>query len=71
MPASRSACRQCRPLRFAATTIRLVDLCDRGRPGKITIDYHDAPIGVLATSTAKRAPGYISLGFPDPRRLIN
>jgi hypothetical protein len=24
---------------------------------------------VLASSLAKRAPGYTSLGFPDPRRL--
>jgi hypothetical protein len=24
---------------------------------------------VLASSLAKRAPGYVSLGFPDPRRL--
>ena len=32
-------------------------------------DYHDADTGVLAASLAKRAPGYVSLGFPDPRRL--
>jgi hypothetical protein len=25
--------------------------------------------GVLASSLAKRAPGYTSLGFPDPRKL--
>jgi hypothetical protein len=24
---------------------------------------------VLASSLAKRAPGYVSLGFPDPRKL--
>ena len=24
---------------------------------------------MLASSLAKRAPGYTSLGFPDPRRL--
>jgi hypothetical protein len=36
------------------------------RPG---CDYHDAETGVLAASLAKRAPGYVSLGFPDPRRL--
>jgi len=24
---------------------------------------------VLASSLAKRAPGYTSLGFPDPRKL--
>lgn len=32
-------------------------------------DYHDELTGVLASSLAKRAPGYISLGFPDPRKL--
>lgn len=31
-------------------------------------DYHDELTGVLASSLAKRAPGYTSLGFPDPRR---
>lgn len=38
-------------------------------PDKLTAevhDYHDAPTGVLASSLAKRAPGYVSLGFPDP-----
>jgi superfamily II DNA or RNA helicase len=40
-------------------------------PGKTTAevhDYHDINAGVLASSLAKRAPGYVSLGFPDPRR---
>jgi superfamily II DNA or RNA helicase len=32
-------------------------------------DYHDELTGVLASSLAKRAPGYTSLGFTDPRRL--
>ncbi len=32
-------------------------------------DYHDIATGVLASALAKRAPGYVSLGFPDPRRL--
>jgi superfamily II DNA or RNA helicase len=41
-------------------------------PGKTTAevhDYHDFATGVLASSLAKRARGYTSLGFPDPRRL--
>ena len=41
-------------------------------PGKTTAevhDYHDTATGVLASSLPKRAPGYTSLGFPDPRRL--
>jgi hypothetical protein len=32
-------------------------------------DYHDELTGVLASSLTKRAPGYTSLGFPDPRKL--
>jgi hypothetical protein len=42
-------------------------------PGKTTAeihDYLDQRTGVLAASLAKRAPGYTSLGFPDPRRLV-
>jgi superfamily II DNA or RNA helicase len=44
----------------------------RSHPGKATAeihDYHDQHTPVLAASLAKRAPGYASLGFPDPRRL--
>jgi len=44
----------------------------RARPGKSTAevhDYHDIATGVLASSLAKRVPGYTSLGFPDPRRM--
>jgi TOTE conflict system primase-like protein/type III restriction/modification enzyme restriction subunit len=43
----------------------------RAHPGKDTAevhDYHDARTGVLASSLAKRAPGNVRLGFPDPRR---
>jgi len=43
----------------------------RQHPGKTTAevhDYHDSLTGVLASSLAKRAAGYVSLGFPDPRR---
>ena len=48
--------------------------CRRVRPypGKDTAevhDYHDAATGVLAATLAGRAPGYTSLGFPDPRRI--
>jgi len=32
-------------------------------------DYHDTATSVLAASLAKRAAGYTSLGFPDPRRI--
>jgi hypothetical protein len=32
--------------------------------------YHDELTGVLALPLAKRAPGYRSLGFPDPETLL-
>jgi superfamily II DNA or RNA helicase len=44
----------------------------RPHDGKTTAevhDYHDELTGVLASSLAKRAPGYTTLGFPDPRKL--
>ena len=44
-------------------------LCLPGSDGKATAevhDYHDELTGVLASSLAKRAPGYTSLDFPDP-----
>ncbi len=31
-------------------------------------DYHDVEAPVLAAALTKRAPGYLSLGFPDPGR---
>lgn len=43
----------------------------RAFPGKDSVqvhDYHDVLTPVLASSLAKRAPGYVALGFPDPRR---
>ncbi len=42
----------------------------RSFPGKTEAevhDYHDANVGVLASSLNKRAPGYVCLGFCDPR----
>ena len=48
-----------------------IEMRHSARPydGKATAevhDYHDELTGVLASSLAKRAPGYTSLGFPDP-----
>jgi superfamily II DNA or RNA helicase len=34
-------------------------------------DYHDELTGVLASSLAKRAPGYTRIGFPDPREHLH
>jgi len=33
-------------------------------------DYHDERTPVIASSLKKRAPGYIKMGFPDPRKII-
>ena len=44
----------------------------RPHDGKTTAevhDYHDERTGVLASALPKRAPGYTTLGFPDPRKL--
>jgi superfamily II DNA or RNA helicase len=43
----------------------------RAHPGKQTAevhDYHDVEVPLLAAALTKRAPGYLSLGFPDPRK---
>ena len=43
----------------------------RSHESKTTAEVHhyvDERTGVLAAMLAKRAPGYTSLGFPDPRR---
>jgi superfamily II DNA or RNA helicase len=58
------------PIAFKGRLVQYVGRVLRSHPGKTTAevyDYHDIDTGVLASSLAKRAPGYISLGFPDPR----
>lgn len=62
------------PIAFKGRLVQYVGRVIRPYPGKTTVevhDYHDILTGVLASSLAKRAPGYTSLGFPDPRRLNN
>jgi hypothetical protein len=54
-----------RLLQYAGRILRPYD----GKTTAEVHDYHDEQVGVLASSLAKRAPGYTSLGFPDPRRL--
>lgn len=59
------------PIAFKGRLVQYVGRVLRTHPGKTTAevhDYHDVATGVLASSLAKRAPGYTSLGFPDPRR---
>ena len=60
------------PIAFKGRLVQYAGRILRTHPGKNTAevhDYHDIATGVLASSLAKRAPGYISLGFPDPRRM--
>jgi superfamily II DNA or RNA helicase len=60
------------PVAFKGRLVQYAGRILRPFPGKVTAevhDYHDTATGVLASSLAKRGPGYTSLGFPDPRRL--
>jgi len=62
------------PIAFKGRLVQYVGRVLRPYPGKTTAevhDYHDSSTGVLASSLAKRAAGYTSLGFPDPRRSTN
>lgn len=55
------------PIAFKGRLVQYAGRILRPYPGKDTAevhDYHDASVGVLAASLAKRAPGYRSLGFP-------
>jgi superfamily II DNA or RNA helicase len=59
------------PIAFKGRLVQYVGRVMRAHPGKTTVevhDYHDPATGVLASSLKKRAPGYTSLGFADPRR---
>ena len=58
------------PVSFKGRLVQYAGRVLRAHPGKQTAevhDYHDAEVPVLAAALTKRAPGYISLGFPDPR----
>jgi superfamily II DNA or RNA helicase len=62
------------PIAFKGRLVQYAGRILRAHPGKTTAevhDYHDINTGVLASSLAKRAPGYVSLGFPDPRRSVS
>jgi superfamily II DNA or RNA helicase len=61
------------PIAFRGRLVQCVGRILRTTPGKTVAevhDYHDVATPVLAASLAKRAAGYVSLGFPDPRRRI-
>jgi superfamily II DNA or RNA helicase len=58
------------PVAYKGRLVQFAGRVLRPHPGKATAevhDYHDGLTAVLASSLAKRAPGYKSLGFPDPR----
>ena len=58
------------PTAFKGRLVQYVGRIVRPHPGKSVAqvhDYHDVDVGVLAHSLNKRAPGYVSLGFRDPR----
>lgn len=60
------------PIAFKGRVVQYVGRVLRAAPGKELAevhDYHDVNTAVLASSLAKRAVGYVSLGFPDPRKL--
>ena len=60
------------PISFKGRLVQYAGRILRPYPGKATAeihDYHDTATSVLAASLAKRAPGYTSLGFPDPRPI--
>jgi superfamily II DNA or RNA helicase len=60
------------PIAFKGRLVQYAGRILRSYPGKTTAevhDYHDTATGVLASSLAKRAPGYTSLGFPNPRNV--
>jgi superfamily II DNA or RNA helicase len=60
------------PVRWKGRLLQYAGRILRPYPGKETSevhDYHDAVKGVLGAALAGRAPGYTSLGFPDPRRI--
>ena len=60
------------PVKWKGRLVQYSGRILRPYPGKRTAevhDYHDAATGVLAATLAGRAPGYTSLGFPDPRRI--
>jgi superfamily II DNA or RNA helicase len=60
------------PVGYKGSIVQWAGRILRAHPGKISAevhDYHDVRTPVLAATLARRAPGYTSLGYPDPRRI--
>ncbi|WP_343600916.1 DEAD/DEAH box helicase, partial [Mycobacterium sp.] len=61
------------PITFKNRLVQYIGRVTRPYPSKTTAtvhDYHDELTPVIASSLKKRAPGYIKMGFPDPRKMI-
>lgn len=58
------------PITFKNRLVQYIGRITRPYPSKTTAtvhDYHDELTPVIASSLKKRAPGYLKMGFPDPR----
>jgi superfamily II DNA or RNA helicase len=61
------------PITFKNRLVQYIGRITRPYPGKTTAtvhDYHDEYTPVIASSLKKRAPGYTTMGFPDPRKML-
>jgi superfamily II DNA or RNA helicase len=61
------------PVSFKGRLVQYAGRILRAHPGKKTAevhDYYDVDVPVLAAALNKRAPGYTSLGFPDPHKSL-
>ena len=61
------------PISFHGRLVQYVGRVLRAWPGKEVAevhDYVDVGVPVLSASVGKRARGYLSLGFPDPRGAV-
>ena len=60
------------PISFKGRLVQYAGRITRPHLGKsraVVHDYWDELTPVLSSSMGRRAPGYVSLGFPDPRKL--
>ncbi|MCA2241589.1 DEAD/DEAH box helicase [Mycobacterium sp. WUMAC-067] len=60
------------PITFKNRLVQYIGRVTRPYPSKTTAtvhDYHDELTPVIASSLKKRAPGYLKMGFPDPRKV--
>jgi len=61
------------PITFKNRLVQNIGRITRPYPSKTTAtvhDYHDEHTPIIASSLKKRAPGYIKMGFPNPRKML-